>query len=109
MKTKALLVSIVLGLDLRGATIAHGADCGQFEAMAEMAREGNFASRSDLEVGAKALEAGIWGASRNVAVNLPGIEDEGFRRATGDEAERLAARAASMREAVLQTLAARTE
>jgi glutamate formiminotransferase/formiminotetrahydrofolate cyclodeaminase len=82
---------------------------GCWEAMAEMAREGNFASRSDLEVGAKALEAGIWGASRNVAVNLPGIEDEGFRRATGDEAERLAARAASMREAVLQTLADRTD
>jgi hypothetical protein len=38
MKTKALLVSIVLGLVLRGATIAHGADCRQFEAMAEMAR-----------------------------------------------------------------------
>jgi glutamate formiminotransferase/formiminotetrahydrofolate cyclodeaminase len=80
-----------------------------WEAMAEMAREGNFASRSDLEVGAKALEAGIWGASRNVAVNLPGIEDEAFRRATGDEAERLAARAATMREAVLQTLASRTD
>jgi glutamate formiminotransferase/formiminotetrahydrofolate cyclodeaminase len=77
--------------------------------MVEMAREGNFASRSDLEVGAKALEAGIWGASRNVAINLPGIEDEAFRRTTGDEAERLAARAAAMREQVLKTLAARTE
>ena len=79
-----------------------------WDAMAEMAREGNFASRSDLEVGAKALEAGIWGASRNVAVNLPGIDDEAFRRATGDEAERLAARAAAMRDAVLATLATRT-
>jgi glutamate formiminotransferase/formiminotetrahydrofolate cyclodeaminase len=78
-----------------------------WEAMLEMAREGNFASRSDLEVGAKALEAGIWGASRNVATNLPGIEDEAFRRATGDEAERLATRAAAMRDSVLATLAAR--
>jgi len=79
-----------------------------WEAMVEMAREGNLASRSDLEVGARALEAGIWGASRNVAINLPGIEDTAFRAATGDEAERLAARAASMRDSVLTTLAART-
>ena len=33
-----------------------------WDAMAEMAAHGNPASRSDLEVGAKALEAGIWGA-----------------------------------------------
>ena len=43
-----------------------------WEAMTEMAARGNPASRSDLEVGAKALEAGIWGAFRNVAINLPG-------------------------------------
>jgi len=81
---------------------------GCWDAMVEMAREGNFASRSDLEVGAKALEAGIWGASRNVAVNLPGIEDEAFRRATGEEADRLAARAVTMREQVLAKLAERS-
>ena len=38
----------------------------------EIARVGQWSSRSDLEVGAKALEAGIYGASRNVAINLPG-------------------------------------
>jgi len=80
-----------------------------WEAMLEMAREGNFASRSDLEVGAKALESGIWGASRNVAINLPGIEHDAFRRATGEEAERLAARAAAMRDGVLATLAGRKD
>jgi glutamate formiminotransferase/formiminotetrahydrofolate cyclodeaminase len=72
-----------------------------------MAAHGNPASRSDLEVGARALETGIWGAFRNVAINLPGIEDEGFRRATAEEAEALAARAAVMRDAVLKTLANR--
>jgi glutamate formiminotransferase/formiminotetrahydrofolate cyclodeaminase len=76
--------------------------------MTEMAAHGNPASRSDLEVGTKALEAGIWGAFRNVAINLPGIEDEAFRRATTEEAEALAARAALMRDTVLKTLAART-
>jgi glutamate formiminotransferase/formiminotetrahydrofolate cyclodeaminase len=78
-----------------------------WEAMAEMAVHGNPASRSDLEVGAKALEAGIWGAFRNVATNLPGIEDEPFRKATAEEAEALAARAAAMRDAVLKALATR--
>jgi glutamate formiminotransferase/formiminotetrahydrofolate cyclodeaminase len=79
-----------------------------WEAMLEMAAHGNPASRSDLEVGAKALEAGIWGAFRNVAINLPGIEDEAFRRATREEAETLAARAATKRDEVLEAVAART-
>jgi glutamate formiminotransferase/formiminotetrahydrofolate cyclodeaminase len=78
-----------------------------WDAMAEMAAHGNPASRSDLEVGAKALEAGIWGASRNVATNLPGVDDEAFRRSTAEEAEALAARAARMRDEVLKALAAR--
>ena len=63
--------------------------------MLDMAVHGNPASRSDLEVGAKLLEAGIWGASRNVAINLLQIEDEAFRKATLDETESLAARAAA--------------
>jgi glutamate formiminotransferase/formiminotetrahydrofolate cyclodeaminase len=58
-------------------------------------------------VGAKALEAGIWGAFRNVATNLPGIDDEVFRKATAEEAEALAARAALMRDKVLKAIAAR--
>ncbi len=46
----------------------------------EIARSGQYASRSDAEVGAMALYAGLYGAWRNVLINLPGIEDEGFRR-----------------------------
>jgi glutamate formiminotransferase/formiminotetrahydrofolate cyclodeaminase len=78
-----------------------------WEPMTEMAEHGNPASRSDLEVGAKALEAGIWGAFRNVATNLPGIDDEAFRKATAEEAEAIAARAARMRDEVLKAIAAR--
>jgi glutamate formiminotransferase/formiminotetrahydrofolate cyclodeaminase len=78
-----------------------------WDAMAEMAVHGNFASRSDLEVGARSLETGIWGASRNVAINLPGLEDEAFRKATWAEVETLTARAAAKRDEVLATLAAR--
>jgi glutamate formiminotransferase/formiminotetrahydrofolate cyclodeaminase len=78
-----------------------------WDAMVEMAVHGNIASRSDLEVGARALESGIWGASRNVAINLPGIEKETFRKAVAAEAEALAARAVVRRDEVLATLASR--
>ncbi len=82
---------------------------GAWAAMVEMAAHGNIASRSDLEVGAKALEAGIWGASRNVAINLRGIEDEAYRKSAAEEAESLATRAAARRDEVLAALAAREE
>jgi glutamate formiminotransferase/formiminotetrahydrofolate cyclodeaminase len=75
-----------------------------WEAMLGMAEHGNPASRSDLEVGARALEAGIWGAYRNVAINLPQIEDEAFRKAKLAEAERLAHRAREQSAAVLARL-----
>jgi glutamate formiminotransferase/formiminotetrahydrofolate cyclodeaminase len=78
-------------------------DC--WDAMLGMAEHGNPASRSDLEVGARALEAGIWGAYRNVVINLPQLEDEAFRAAKLAEAEALAARAKEQSAAVLAKLA----
>jgi glutamate formiminotransferase/formiminotetrahydrofolate cyclodeaminase len=75
--------------------------------MVEMAHHGNAASRSDLEVGARALEAGIWGASRNVLVNLPGIDDASFRKTMAEEAAALASRAAEKRDEVIGALAGR--
>ena len=80
---------------------------GAWDAMVEMAAHGNAASRSDLEVGARALEAGIWGASRNVTINLPGIEDEAYRKTAAEEASALAARAVAKRDEVLAAFAAR--
>ncbi len=77
---------------------------GCWSAMVELAEHGNPASRSDLEVGARALETGIWGASRNVAINLPEIEDEAFRTETRAEAGALATRAAAEYERVLEIL-----
>jgi glutamate formiminotransferase/formiminotetrahydrofolate cyclodeaminase len=47
--------------------------------MFEMAKDGNIASSSDLAVGAKALETGIWGAFKNVEINLPQIKDEKYK------------------------------
>jgi glutamate formiminotransferase/formiminotetrahydrofolate cyclodeaminase len=82
---------------------------GAWDAMVEMASHGNIASRSDLEVGAKALEAGVWGSARNVAINLPGIEDETYRERVSSEADALASRAAARRDEVIATFARRED
>lgn len=47
--------------------------------MIQMAKFGNISSASDLEVGAKSLETGIWGAYKNVKINLPQIKDSEFK------------------------------
>lgn len=51
-----------------------------WDSMIEMASHGNIASKSDLEVGAKSLETGIWGAFKNVQINLPQIKDEKYKK-----------------------------
>jgi glutamate formiminotransferase/formiminotetrahydrofolate cyclodeaminase len=58
-----------------------------WEWMLKMAEHGNIASKSDLEVGAKSLETGIWGAMKNVEINLPNISDEDFKKRVTEEAE----------------------
>jgi len=60
-----------------------------WEWMIKMAKDGNIASKSDLEVGAKSLETGIWGAFKNVEINLPGITDEKFKKEILAEAEEI--------------------
>ena len=72
--------------------------------MLEMARLGNIASRSDLEVGARCLETGIWGAHRNVVTNLTQLRDDAFRKAVSSEADTLAARARARSSEVLAIL-----
>ncbi|XP_070588407.1 formimidoyltransferase-cyclodeaminase [Erythrolamprus reginae] len=44
----------------------------------EMAQHGNIACKSDIQVAAKALEAGVFGAYFNVITNLKDITDEDF-------------------------------
>jgi glutamate formiminotransferase/formiminotetrahydrofolate cyclodeaminase len=80
-----------------------------WEAMLEMARHGNMASASDLEVGARCLETGIWGASRNAVINLRDVTDETFKAEVRAEAERLAARARERCAELLSLLSARAE
>jgi glutamate formiminotransferase/formiminotetrahydrofolate cyclodeaminase len=78
-----------------------------WEAMEEMAAHGNMNSKSDLEVGAKALETGSWGAYKNVMINLGNLKDEDFKLRSTAEAETLLARAKEKCISVLSALDAR--
>lgn len=60
-----------------------------WEWMIQMAKDGNISSASDLEVGAKSLETGIWGAYKNVEINIHSIQDENYKREILDEANRI--------------------
>ncbi|MBF0302629.1 MAG: cyclodeaminase/cyclohydrolase family protein, partial [Desulfamplus sp.] len=64
-----------------------------WEALCEIAPHINPASKSDLEVGARALETGIWGAFRNVSINIKDIEDKTFGAEILKDAEAIAERA----------------
>jgi len=79
-----------------------------WDAMLECARYGNIASKSDIEVGAKALETGIWGAHKNVLINMPGIKDDKFKKEKLDEAGSLVKRANEKCKEVLEILAKRS-
>jgi glutamate formiminotransferase/formiminotetrahydrofolate cyclodeaminase len=61
-----------------------------------------------VEVGAKALEAGLCGAFRNVMINLPGIEDAGFRNDIETRATALLTRGQQNLAQLQQMVEART-
>lgn len=75
-----------------------------WESMCETARFGNPASKSDVQVGARALETGIWGAYQNVLINMMDIEDQIYRTKILSEVEKIAARAKQKCAEVLDIL-----
>ncbi len=78
-----------------------------WDAMIEAAKYANIASKSDIEVGAKALETGIWGACKNVSINMTGITDEDYKNKTLKLAEDIKKRAEKNCRKVLRILEAR--
>jgi glutamate formiminotransferase/formiminotetrahydrofolate cyclodeaminase len=66
-----------------------------WDAMVELAGVGNINSKSDLQVGARALELGIWGCWKNVEINLKDIKDEEYKVRIAVEAKELWERADS--------------
>ena len=78
-----------------------------WDAMIQVAKFGNIASKSDVEVGAKALETGIWGAWRNVLINMGDITDPVFREETLILAGEIRRRASECYREVMDILNAR--
>lgn len=72
--------------------------------MIEIAKFGNIASKSDIEVGARSLEVGIWGAYKNVLINLPGIKDETFKANIINQANLIVEKAKNKCDEVLNIL-----
>lgn len=75
-----------------------------WEALCEVAKYENPASKSDVQVGAKALETGIWGAFQNVLINMKDIQDPVFRDETMAEATAIETRSRQMCARVLEIL-----
>lgn len=81
-------------------------DC--WDAMLGIASHGNLNCKSDLQVGARCLEVGIWGAWQNVLTNLPDITDEAYKQEVRNEAKALHDRAVKMQVKVLNKLQERS-
>ena len=75
-----------------------------WEPLREAARTVNMASQSDIQVGARCLETGIWGAWQNVLINMVGISDPSFKQDILDQAQNIAARAGTCCNEILDIL-----
>ncbi len=75
-----------------------------WDALCEVAKFGNPASKSDVQVGARALETGIWGAYQNVLINMNNIKDEEFKTKILEEAKSIDDRSKEKCAEVLEIL-----
>jgi glutamate formiminotransferase/formiminotetrahydrofolate cyclodeaminase len=75
-----------------------------WEYVGEIAKYGNMNSKSDLQVGAKSLETGIWGAFKNVEINVKDIEDKSYSQKVMKEGYDILARAEKNVEEVCRVL-----
>ncbi|XP_069886978.1 formimidoyltransferase-cyclodeaminase-like [Dipodomys merriami] len=75
----------------------------------ELALCGNLACLSDLQVAAKALEMGVFGAYFNVLINLKDVTDDAFKGQIRQRISSLLQEAQAQAASVLDSLAARGE
>ncbi len=104
-RAECMQAGLKKAIDIPLATMKLGD--GAWDALCEVARYGNPASRSDVEVGARALETGIWGAYKNVMINVADISDDAFKTRITQEAESIVSRAAQKCAEVLEILKGR--
>ena len=91
VRHEAMQAGLKTAIRIPLATMHLGDDA--WEAMLAIAKYGNPSSKSDVQVGARALETGIWGAWQNVRINMTGIADETYKTETLSEAQQIADRA----------------
>jgi len=58
-----------------------------WDTLLELAEFGSLNAKSDLEIAARSLELAVWGAQRNVAINLEGVTDTEFVEKLRKESE----------------------
>ena len=80
-----------------------------WDAMMGVAQYGNIASRSDLDMGARALEAGIRGAYSTLVNNMDEIHDLEYRKEIMEKADAMRDRAAERCQTFLDILGKRTD
>ena len=68
------------------------------------AKYGNINSKSDVEVGVRAVEFGIWGSWKNVLINMVNIKDESWKNNILKEADEIMANAKKKSEEILYIL-----
>ncbi len=51
-----------------------------WDTMKELAKIGNINCKSDIQVAARCLETGVWGAYYNIMTNVNEIKDEDFKK-----------------------------
>ncbi len=105
LRKKAMQEGLKKAINVPLTTMRIADSCWQ--AMKGVAEIGNIASYSDIEVGAKALETGIWGAYRNVLINLPSIEDQEFVHNVKIQTEEIVARAKESLNTILDIISKR--
>ncbi len=87
LRTAAMQSGLQKAIEIPLNTMRYGNKA--WEWMLEVAKFGNIASKSDIEVGSRAMEVGIWGAYKNVMINLPGINDADFKAKIISESEKI--------------------
>jgi glutamate formiminotransferase/formiminotetrahydrofolate cyclodeaminase len=78
-----------------------------WDSMEIAAKFGNINSKSDLEVGVRALELGIWGAWKNVLINMTDIQDLTWKNEIISKANEIQKRADVRSKEILEILDSR--
>lgn len=72
--------------------------------MIEIAKVGNIKSKSDMQVGARCLELGIWGCGQNVFINMKDIHDQEYIQSMTEKTNKMMEDAKKYSEEILEIL-----